>query len=62
MYTTIFDSRGSSSLDASVDEGSGNGGRGASNNERSAGAYKSANVTDHETGRTHHGDIGKYRR
>lgn len=42
MYTTIFDKSGSSSDEASVDEGCGKGGRGASNSERSAGAYLSA--------------------
>lgn len=45
VYTTIFDSNGSSSVEASVDDGCGNGGRGASNNERSAGAYLLAIAT-----------------
>ena len=39
VYTTIFDNNGSSSEEASVEEGCGKGGRGASNNERNAGAY-----------------------
>jgi hypothetical protein len=39
VYTTIFDSSGSSSVEASVEEGCGKGGRGASSNDLNAGAY-----------------------
>ena len=39
VYTTIFDNSGSSSVEASVDEGCGKGGRGASSNDLNAGAY-----------------------
>ena len=61
VYTTILESKGSSSGDGSAEDGAGNGGRGVRRRWRVAGSW--AQHTQFSVGQrvTYHGDVGKDR-